>query len=278
MSLSTAMGMVSESLRNMLVGEMVLDPIVPVTVLSPDEAGGDRRINLFLYKVLENSVLKNMDWQLKKGDPDRTIPPPLSLNLYYLMTPYAINDTQSGNSSSHEILGEAMRVFYENAIVPEDYLDPGLKDAREQIKIVLNSMNLEELSTVWSTFAKPFRLSVLYEVSVIQLDMLSKHEQVIAKRVRSLGIPKINAPFRPPIVNSIDPIRGNVSSIVNFHGSNLKGWKAYVKMSGRFIDGQELTSDSFQAIVPNDMPPGFHELQVDISHLFRRIFFFEVTV
>jgi hypothetical protein len=143
MSASTAIGMVSESLRNLLVGEMTLTPAVDVTILAPDETGGNRRINLFLYKVQENPILKNMDWEVKRGEPTQLVPPPLSLNLFYLMTPYAPNDQQTGNSSAHEILGEAMRVFYENPIVPQDYLVAGLADAREQIKIMLNTLDME---------------------------------------------------------------------------------------------------------------------------------------
>ena len=49
MSVSTAIGMVSESLQNLLRGEMEFT--TKVTILAPDEGGGDRRINLFLYKV-----------------------------------------------------------------------------------------------------------------------------------------------------------------------------------------------------------------------------------
>jgi hypothetical protein len=108
MSASTAIGMVSESLRNLLAKEMTLTPTVAVTILAPDEAGGDRRINLFLYRVLENSALKNGDWRMKRGEPARIVPPPLSLNLYYLMTPYAQNDPLTGNATAHEMLGEAM--------------------------------------------------------------------------------------------------------------------------------------------------------------------------
>ena len=43
MSVSTAIGLVSASLRNLLVGEMRLNPAVPVTILAPDETGGDQR-------------------------------------------------------------------------------------------------------------------------------------------------------------------------------------------------------------------------------------------
>lgn len=279
MSASTAIGMVSESLRNLLIGEMSLSPAVPVTILAPDESGGNRRINLFLYKVQENAVLKNMDWQVKSGEPNRLIPPPLSLNLFYLITPYAPNDDVTGNSAAHEILGDAMRVFYENAIVPQDYLVDGLRGAREHIKIILNTLDLEELSRVWSTFTQPFRISVLYEVSVVQLDMLPESERIMPTRVRQIGVPDVSAPFKSPVVQSIEPISGAPGTVITFHGENMLGWKAYVTMTGRLLlDGVSLTGNMFQMTVPNDMPAGFHEIQVDISHLFRRVFFFEVTV
>ena len=278
MSASTAIGMVSESLRNLLVGEMILSPPVNVTVLAPDESGGDRRINLFLYKVQEHPALKNLDWRVKQGEPTQLVPPPLSLNLYYLMTSYAPNDAQTGNSTAHEFLGDAMRVFYENPIVPEDYLVEGLKYATEQIKIIQNSLDLEELSKVWSTFTEPFRLSVLYEVSVVQLDMLSESERTMAQRVRQIGVPDVRAPFNPPLVENMEPLSGPVGSVVTFQGKNLTGWRAYVTIMRQLIlDGEELTEDLFTVTIPGDLPAGFHEIRVDISHLYRRTFFFEVT-
>ncbi len=284
MSASTAIGMVSISLRNLLIGEMTLSPALNVTILAPDEPGGDRRVNLFLYKVQENPVLKNMDWQVKRGEPTHLVPPPLSLNLFYLLTPYAPNDPQTGNSTDHEILGEAMRVFYENSIVPKDYLDSGLQDAREQIKIMQNTLDLEELSQVWSTFTQPFRLSVLYEVSVVQLDMLLESERVMAKRVRQIGVPDVSAPFKPPVVEDMEPMSGPAGTVITFRGQNLSGWRAYVTMMRRLIlDGEGLTEDGFTVTIPAELSPGeatspgFHEIKIDISHLFRRTFFFEVT-
>jgi Pvc16 N-terminal domain len=277
MSASTAIGMVSESLRNLLVGEMTLNPPVNVTILAPDEGGGERRVNLFLYQVQENPFLRNLDWQVKPGSPDQLVPPPLSLNLFYLMTPYAQNDPQTGNTTAHEILGEAMRVFYENPIVPQDYLVTGLKSAREQVKIVHNTLDPQELSQVWSTFTQPFRLSVLYQVSAVQLDMLVESEQVMAKRVRTIGVPDVRAPFLPPAVNSIEPMSGAVGTVITFQGEHLAGWRAYVTMTGKLVlNGQALTGDTFTMTVPADLPLGFHEIRVDISHLFRRTFFFEV--
>ncbi|OPY75274.1 MAG: hypothetical protein A4E63_00385 [Syntrophorhabdus sp. PtaU1.Bin050] len=279
MSLSTAIGMVSESLRNLLVAEMSLIPAVPVTILAPDEAGGDRRINLFLYKVQENATLRNLDWQVKRGEPNQLVPPPLSLNLSYLMTAYAPNDPQTGNSAAHSILGDAMRVFYENAIIPENHLVDGLIDAREHVKIMMNTLDLDELSKVWSTFTQPFRLSVLYEVSTVQLDMLSSSERVMAGRVRQIGKPRVEVPFKPPVVGAMEPASGAPGTVVTFRGTGLAGWKAYVTIMGRMIaNGEDIDEDTFQVTLPNDLPAGFHEVRVDISHLFRRTFYFEVTL
>lgn len=278
MSASTAIGMVSESLRNLLVGEMSLSPPVPVTILAPDESSNNRRINLFLYKVQENPAFKNMDWQVKRGSPDTLVPPPLSLNLFYLMTPYAPNDTVTGNAAAHEILGEAMRVFAENPIVPPDYLVDGLQEAREQIKIIQNTLDMEELSLVWGTFTQPFRLSVLYQVSVVQLDMQPASERPMPQRVRQTGVPDVRAPFSPPLVNEIVPLSGPVGTSITVRGQHLAGWRAYVMVMGRkLLDAQELTQDQFTMTLPADLPPGFHEIRVDISHLFRKTFFFELT-
>lgn len=279
MSEATAIGMVSESLQKLLETKMNLDPKPDVTILAPDETGNDPRINLFLYKVQENPVLKNMDWQVNPNSPNKLTPPPLSLNLFYLMTAYKDSDQKTGNSMAHEILGEAMRVYYEHPFVPPECLHDGLKNSREQIKIMLNTLDLEELSKIWATFInKAFRLSVLYEVSVVQLDMLPESEREMAERVRTIGYPEVRAPYDPPVLKSIEPINGPAGSDITIHGKNLAGWKAYVTITGRkVLDAANLSADSFQLTLPEDLLPGFYEMQVDISHLCRRTFFFEVT-
>ncbi len=277
MSASTAIGMVSASLRNLLLGEMNLTPTVNVTILAPDEPGGNRRINLFLYKAEENPFLKNQDWTLKPGNSSQLVPPPLSLYLYYLMTPYAQNDPQNGNASAHEIMGEAMRVFYENPVIPKDYLDAGLTDAREQLRIVNNTLDPEELSRIWSTFQQPYRLSVLYQVSTVQLDMAAEKERPLPKRVQKVGIPDVQAPFKPPVVLDMLPISGAAGTSVTFTGQNLTRWSANVIIGDQAIlEGTALTGDTFTASIPAGLQPGFYDVRVDISHLFRRSFLFEV--
>jgi hypothetical protein len=278
MSASTAIGMVSSSLRNLLVGEMRLSPAVEVTILAPDEVGSTRRVNLFLYKLAENQYLKNQDLTVRAGSPNQLVQAPLSLNLFYLLTSYAPNDPLEGNAAAHQILGEAMRVLYENPVVPAVYLDPGLADAREHLQIASNTLDPEELSRIWTTFSQPFRLSVLYQVSTVQLDRLPASVRPLANRVRQVGVPDVRAPLNPPSVTDMAPAAGPAGTVVTFTGVSLSGWRGMVSVDSRIVlPSQALTGDTFTATVPSDLLPGFYELRVDVALLYRRTFLFEVT-
>ena len=279
MSVATAIGAVSTSLRTLLDEEMDITPNLEVTILGPDEPGADQRVNLFLYQMRENAELKNLDWQASRTVAGRLVAPPLSLNLFYVMTAFAPNQDPNGDSTQHEILGDAMRVFYENPIVPQAYLHPQLIDARERIKIMLNPLDMEEIGQVWATFSRPFRLSVLYEVSVVQLDMLPESERTLPERVRQIGVPRIETPFRPPSTSALEPPSGPVGTAVTVRGNSLQGWRAYLTITGiQVLQSVEISNDDhFEFTVPAGLLPGFHEVRVDISHLSRATFFFEVT-
>ena len=276
MSASSAIGKVGLSLCQMLKKQMQLGDKVDVTLLSPDEQRPSTRANLFLYKVQENALLRNLDWQLKPNAPTRLTPPPLSLNLFYLLTAYAKSEATLDNSTAHEILGEAMRALYENPIVPVQHLDDKLLDAAEFIKIWLVPTDMEELSRIWSSFSKAFRPSVMYEVSVVQIDMLQGHERVLAKRVREV-VPIVEAPYVPPVLTHIAPARGLAGSTITVFGKHLAGWQGKASLSiGKPITVAEAHDDHYALTLPNELATGLYELRVDVAHLCRRTFFFEV--
>ena len=152
---------------------------------------------------------------------------------------------------------------------------PGLRNAREDIKIMLNPLDLDELGRIWSTFSHPFRLSVMYEVSVVQLELRS--ERPMSKRVQRTGVPDIRAPFHPPVIAQLTPLRGPAGTQITVQGQHLAGWSASMSITGQtLLDGVPLTGDTMTAVIPAGLAPGFHEIQVDVAHLHRRVFFFEV--
>ena len=278
MSGGTAIGMVSESLQDMLVSEWTLTPGLTVTILSPDETAVDRRVNLFLYRVGENPYLRNLDWQVRPGSGGTLVPPPLSLNLFYLLTAYAPNDALTGNATAQEMLGEAMRALYENPVLPEKYLVKGLKAAVEEIRIVQVPLDVEAMARLWSTFGQPYRTSAGYEVSVVQIDRAGRSDSAVPQRVRKVGVAEPQAPFQPPLVTAMSPAAGPAGTTLEFAGEHLQGWHADVGITGETVlTGFPLTGDAFSAVSPAGLGPGLHQVHVDVSGLFSRVFLFEVT-
>jgi hypothetical protein len=155
----------------------VASPDVPIPINMGDQ---NDRINLFLYRVTENSFLKNQQIP-GAGNPGDYGHPPLSLDLCYLMTAYC--STEGDELAAHNLLGTAMRVFYDYPIITEKVyesakgpaseesdFDPNLKNQFEKLKIVLDPLSLEDLMKIWTALTKPYRISVAYTVSVVQIE------------------------------------------------------------------------------------------------------------
>ena len=271
--MSTTIGKITESLRNLLVGEMV--PATNVTLISPaDTSGQNKRINLFLYRIIENPHLNNRDWLPKPGTTNQLVAPPLALNLFYLMTPFSQLDPQTGLADAHGLLGEAMRVFYENAIIPQTYLETGLVEG--EVKVTLLPLDLENLSKIWTALNKDFRLSVAYEVSYVEVP--AKEERPLPKRVTDINL-DVRAPFRPPVLQAMSPLSGPVGTTLHFTGTFLRGWPATVRVGDKVaVENQMLFEDqSFAAPVPVGLLPGVYEVNVNVANLARLREVFEVV-
>ena len=108
-----------------------------VTLQSPKVLEEDvnlNRVSLFLYQIIENAYLKNQPMERINGGQLKY--PPLSLNLYYLLTPYAGETSDIRGWDIHTILGRAMQVFYDNALLE----GPALSDILEEIEIRLEDI------------------------------------------------------------------------------------------------------------------------------------------
>lgn len=279
MSGPTAISLVSAALQQLLKSRMSL-PEVEVSLLAPDEGGPAKRVGLFLYKVQEHPQLKNEDWQPQRGSPDRLMPPPLFLRLFYLLTAYApTTDKQDGNRTAQAILGHAMRVLHEHQHIPVEYLADELRTARERLTVMLAPLDMDDLSRIWGTFDQPYRPSVLYEVSVVQIDATPPDPvRPIPERVRRIGSPHISAPFVPPALVAVEPTELGVGQSLIVYGEHLSGWTASATLGGvpLGIDGR-LVADQFTLSLPADCGPGLYELQIDIATLCRRTFLVLVT-
>lgn len=138
--------------------------------LDPD----DEYISIFLYRVVESPDMKNRP--LERIDPGSLKYPPLSLNLFYLITPLSPNP-----DNEHLMLGKTMQILYDNSIVKGSILQKVLQDTPSELRIILNPMSVEDLSKIWSAFMRPMRLSVSYEVKAVFID---SERETSGERVR----------------------------------------------------------------------------------------------
>jgi len=173
MSNALAIAASTLTLHNLLRGAV---PSNNVSLQPPDKArngGSGDQLNLFLYQTLLSPAWRNaeMPRSVKSGEMG---PPPLALNLHYLITAYGENEAKS-----HEVLGKAMRILHDHMVISSDDIknatqtelpSSDLHQQIERIRITPLQMSLEETSKLWSGFQTNYRLSAAYEVSVILIE------------------------------------------------------------------------------------------------------------
>lgn len=145
----------------------------PFKLLS-DTVPDENSLSLSLYRVVENGDMKNRP--LEPKDTNLLKYPPLSLNLFYLISPLT-NSAENDNN----LLGKTMQAFYDNALIKGSRLKGVLANTAEELRIILNPISLEDITKLWTSFARPYHLSVSYEVKVIYIDSERETE---AERVR----------------------------------------------------------------------------------------------
>jgi Pvc16 N-terminal domain len=267
MSSYTAIRAVSTTLRSLLRGEM--NAPVPVTLMPPDvqpTTATGQRLNLYLYLVTENGYLKNQEI-LGEGHPGTYGHPPLSLNLHYLMTAYGPTDaTDDPDLATQEILGDAMRVLQDFAIVTRDspYLDPALQDEFERVKVTLQPASLEEFAKIWTAIPQAnFRCSVAYNVSVIQIESQQQRRLALPVKTRRLHLsldkrPQITSAFRTPLLpgDVIGDSRAAVGQLLTITGTGFQAPKTWVRLGGLDPIGVSLQPNGdIQIAVPDDQYP-----------------------
>lgn len=151
-----------------------------VTLLPPgDTLPEDVGVNLYLYRVHENPGTRNQPWRGDRSHgPSAQVA--LGLQLHYLLTPRGKpSDANAANGDvAHTMLGVAMATLHQNPVLNDIHiqgfdadavLSQQLKDSYEKVKIILSAVGIEDLSKIWATINQPYRLSVAYELSLIEL-------------------------------------------------------------------------------------------------------------
>ncbi len=168
-------------------GDVVAIDRTEIALVSPADVGADSdvRLSVFLYDVTENEILKNE--QRTVVDETRTREPPLALDLRYLITAFPSqggSDETASTLDQQRVLGLAMQVLREHAILGPDELPSSLAD--NEIQVAREDESLQAVTDIWSTFGDTgLQPSVTYQLSPVFIDATT--EQAV-ERVTGTGM------------------------------------------------------------------------------------------
>jgi hypothetical protein len=143
-------------------------------------------LTLFLFEVAEDPSARNKPRTRTLSGLNAEIrKPPMALVLRYLVTAWG-----GDRLTEHKLLGRAMQALYDGALISAPDLQAlSLKDSAEVLKVTLLPLTLEERTRVWYSVQRPYRLSLYYEVRVVNLDSsTSDSRRMVDSRDLNYGI------------------------------------------------------------------------------------------
>jgi hypothetical protein len=126
-------------------------------------------LSLYLYQVTPNIYINNQGY-IPAGMGVRMFPP-LSLNLFYLLTPL-----NASPDDALVTLATAMQALAAHPVIRADFLDSHLRPEMPEVKVAICPVTLEELTRLWNAFNQAYRLSVCYQVQAVSIDSIRQPE------------------------------------------------------------------------------------------------------
>jgi hypothetical protein len=159
-----------ELLTRALRGLSAQPPIAVLHDLSEPVQTQPAKLTVFLYEIAEDPTSRNRPpVRSQPPDPLTSRKPPMALLLRYLITPWG-----GDQETQHRMLGRALQVFYDDAILAGAELSGSLAATTDSLHVTLTPLTLDQKSWVWYAIQKPYRLSLNYEIRVVNLDAVAE--------------------------------------------------------------------------------------------------------
>ncbi len=268
------------------LGSVLVSAIAPDIVQSSLGSGSSAKpqVNLFLHQVTPNAAWRNAGLPSLAADGSTRLKnPPLALDLHYLLTAYAAEDTQA-----EALLGFGILMFHENPVIPRTQINlalsnlpssnplasvlstSGLAQQIEMIKVTPASMGREEMAWVWTALKADYRPTFAFDVSVVLIQ---------PTRGISMPLPVLsqNITVQPtstaPVLQVVLPA-GETAALpgetITVTGSFASGAVQIVLVNQRLslqvpVTPSAVTASSVAFAVPSTAPAGIYSLSVTVT-------------
>lgn len=122
---------------------------------------GNCQLSVYLFHVSADKYQRNM-LPVGSGQPPPIRRQPLALDLYYMVTAYA----DKNYVQEQQAISIALRCFHENPIVHHTVVLQN-QNVKEEFTLTMEIESADEMGRFWQSFTVPYRLSLVYKVSVI---------------------------------------------------------------------------------------------------------------
>jgi Pvc16 N-terminal domain len=138
---------------------------VPIDVRTPREmrASGSFGVSLWLYRVGRDADLLNAP--PVRPSLDRMVQRALPLQLNYLLTPLAADPLDE-----QLLMGRVLQTLSDRTILRGSTLRGVLAGSDTELRLILETLTLEELTRVWYALQESYQLSAAYSVQVVSID------------------------------------------------------------------------------------------------------------
>jgi hypothetical protein len=258
------------------VGSDVIVTALPPDLIKTEGPDAKSQLNIFLYQVTANAGWRNVGLPSRSGNGDRVTNPPLALDLHYLLTAYGVKDLHA-----EILLGYAMQLLHETPVLSREAirkaLDPSpingggglpptlealatseLADQIEMIKITPETMNMEEVSRLWSAIQARYRPTAAYQASVVLIESRKRLRPTLPVRERRLHVVQL----RRPRIEAITPqitLKGGALTIT---GQSLQGAITKLALGSTLVDPASVSDQQITVTAPASLFAGVNTLKV----------------
>jgi hypothetical protein len=261
------------------IGAVVVSAQAPDIIQSKIAAGSKQlQINVFMHQVTASAAWRNVD--LPSLGPDggtRLASPPLALDLHYLLTAYAVEDTEA-----EALLGYAILMLHETPILSRadvrtalnnvPHTNPlwnslattGVGDQLEMIKVTPAILGREEMAWIWTALKADYRPTYPFQVSVVLIQPEVTTVSPLPVLTRKISAQVGLTPPGPALIALTPPHGQSVGCLgdtLTVEGRDLSGATSVRLVNTRLGVDRTLTpllnveDDSFQFAIPNPVVP-----------------------
>ncbi len=275
---------------------------VTVTAKAPDIAqghinpgqGADLLVNLFLHQVTPNAAWRNIGLPtLGRDGTSKLTNQPLALDLHYLLTAYATQDTEA-----EALLGYAVLMLHETPVLARGQIitalgalpntnpyrtvlaSSGIADQIEMIKITPATLGREEMAWLWTALKADYRPTFPFQVSVVLIEPQAPTVSPLPVMKRVLAA---QASLQPHLIEILPPpnqAAPGPGDIATANGQYLTGITKIALVNGRLginyptFTPATTSPGTLTFVVPNDppnLPAGIYEVSAQVTDVANNI-------